>query len=345
MLAGRQRLSSAVRRGASSLSVRRPLHGVAVDAFVLPTRRPTLFIPGIRATACRSLGQGQSFSAKNPTQIATLREPWAWPRREWEPLRYRRQCTKCGRGADRQQPHRPEKRERRFGSIEVPHFPGRRRASHPGHLRPHPARPRQVGSSPRRPHRHHLARRHRLDQPRRLGQPARPVPPAGNGRRLCQSKDCVRTKMGGHKQGPAHRARHRREQPFSHARRIGARRRPVRHAPLSRRHALRPVHRPRPRCLELRLLPGCALHPRRDAERHHPRSRRRAHKSINPRDRARPARRAINLRSPTSSRRCSKRAFRLVDDADGEADIYAFPPGRSPSRTQRRNCATAARRR
>ena len=38
------------------------------------------------------------------------------------------------------------------------------------------------------------------------------------------------------------------------------------------RHALRSVHRPRPRCAQLRLLPGRALPARRDAERHHARA-------------------------------------------------------------------------
>ena len=41
-------------------------------------------------------------------------------------------------------------------------------------------------------------------------------------------------------------------------------------AAVADRDALRPVHRARPRCVELRLLPGRALHPGRDAVRHQP---------------------------------------------------------------------------
>ena len=76
-------------------------------------------------------------------------------------------------------------------------------------------------------------------------------------------------------QGPAHRARHRRDEPVHPALRA----RPVafdqRRAAAADRHALRSVHRARPRCAQLRLLPGCALHSRRDAVRHHARARRR----------------------------------------------------------------------
>ena len=39
----------------------------------------------------------------------------------------------------------------------------------------------------------------------------------------------------------------------------------LRRAAAPDRHALRSLHRPRPRCAELCLLPGRALHPRRDA--------------------------------------------------------------------------------
>ena len=56
------------------------------------------------------------------------------------------------------------------------------------------------------------------------------------------------------------------------------------------RHALRPVHRPRPRCAQLRLLPGRALHAGRDPERDHARARgRRAPVDQPAADRARPA--------------------------------------------------------
>ena len=70
-------------------------------------------------------------------------------------------------------------------------------------------------------------------------------------------------------QGPAHRARHRRDEPVHPA--VGAR--PVafdqRRAAAADRHAVRSVHRARPRCAQLRLLPGRALHGGGDAVRHH----------------------------------------------------------------------------
>ena len=54
-------------------------------------------------------------------------------------------------------------------------------------------------------------------------------------------------KWGATQQGPAHRARDRREQSVPVARRGGAFGRPVRDAPVPHRNALRPVHRARPR--------------------------------------------------------------------------------------------------
>ena len=52
---------------------------------------------------------------------------------------------------------------------------------------------------------------------------------------------------------------------------VGARAvaRDQRRAAAADRHALRSVHRARPRCAELRLLPGRPLHPGGDAVRHH----------------------------------------------------------------------------
>ena len=69
--------------------------------------------------------------------------------------------------------------------------------------------------------------------------------------------------------GPAPRARHRREQPVPQPRQPRPRARAVRRPPAAGRHALRPVHRPRPRCAELRLLPGRALPAGGDAVGHH----------------------------------------------------------------------------
>ena len=196
-------------------------------------------------------------------------------RRRW------RQRPAGRRGADRQEPRRP--REARAGVRQRRHSryscAGRRRTIDPGGVRADPARPVQGRRRARGPDRHHLARRDRLDQPRRVGQPARPVSPRPCRRRLCSGKDCLGTKVVGGKQRPACRARHRREQSVPDARRRGPVGRPVRNPPVPDRHALRPVHRPRPRCAQLRLLPGCALPARRDAQRHHARARKAARTS------------------------------------------------------------------
>ena len=88
-------------------------------------------------------------------------------------------------------------------------------------------------------------------------------------------------------------------------------------APVPDRHALRPVHRPRPRCAQLRLLPGRALPARRDPERHHARpGRRRAPVDQPAADRARPARPAP-LRAGLRRRACGD-------------DGRSLPPDRRP---------------
>ena len=125
----------------------------------------------------------------------------------------------------------------------------------------------------RRAHRHHLARRHGLDQSRRLGEPPRPVRAREHGRHLQERAHPLDLQLGVLAEGPAHRARHRRDEPVHPA--VGAR--PVafdqRRAAAADRHALRSVHRARPRCAELCLLPGRALHPGGDAVRRDARAR------------------------------------------------------------------------
>ena len=70
-------------------------------------------------------------------------------------------------------------------------------------------------------------------------------------------------------QGPAPRTRHRRDEPVHHA--VGARAVACDQwrAAAAGRHAVRSLHRARPRCAELCLLPGCALHGGGDAVGHH----------------------------------------------------------------------------
>ena len=132
------------------------------------------------------------------------------------------------------------------------------------------ANPERAGArkvSTRRPHRHHLARRDRLHQPRPVREPPRAVRPRGARRRLQARAHPLNLHLGYLAEGPALRARHRRKQSLPHARGARAVAFAVRRAALSGRHALRSVHRPRPRCAELRLLPGRPLHPGGDARR------------------------------------------------------------------------------
>ena len=80
-------------------------------------------------------------------------------------------------------------------------------------------------------------------------------------------EDPVDLQLGLFAQGTASRTRHRRDEPVHHA--LGARAvaRDQRRAAAAGRHAVRSLHRARPRCAELRLLPGCALHGGGDAVR------------------------------------------------------------------------------
>ena len=123
---------------------------------------------------------------------------------------------------------------------------------------------------------------------------------------MCSSRSASpSSQLWGEPARPARRARHRREQPVPDA--GGARhvRAAVRPAPDPDRHAVRPVHRPWPRCPDLRELSGRALprSRRRRAFRWHPR--RRPSVGRDAADRHRPAR-AAELRAratPTSSRK------------------------------------------
>ena len=110
----------------------------------------------------------------------------------------------------------------------------------------------------RRAHRHRLARRHRLDQSRPLGQPPRAVRPRGARRHLQERAHSLDLPLGILAQGAAYRARHRRDEPVHPV--VGARAvaRDQRRAAHPDRHALRSVHRARPRCAQLCLLPGGA---------------------------------------------------------------------------------------
>ena len=139
----------------------------------------------------------------------------------------------------------------------------------PGGLRPDPLRDRTQRRSVRRSHRHHLSRRHHLHQPGRVGEPPPVVCRRPPGRRVPHAEGRLPPKMGRSPGGAAHRDGDRRDQPLSHAGGARAVARAVRGAVATGRHRLRSVRRPRSRCPQLRLLPGCPLHAGGDAVRNH----------------------------------------------------------------------------
>ena len=96
---------------------------------------------------------------------------------------------------------------------------------------------------------------------------AQRVQPRRARRRLQGAEGRLEPALGREPARPARRARHRREQPVPDAGGARPRRAAVRPAPAAGRHALRSVHRPRPRCADLRELPGRALSAGRDAVR------------------------------------------------------------------------------
>ena len=137
----------------------------------------------------------------------------------------------------------------------------------PGGVRPDHGRARARPGRARGPHRHDLARRHGVDQPRPLGRAPERVQPRRARGRLQGRAGRVQPALGREPARSARRARDRREQSVPDAGGAGPRRSAVRRAPDPGRHALRPVHRPRPRCADLRELPGRALSSGRDAVR------------------------------------------------------------------------------
>ncbi len=138
---------------------------------------------------------------------------------------------------------------------------------HPVRLRQDPRRGGAGGRRLRRCDRHHLAGRHGLDQPRPVRQPSRAVRARRDGRHLPRGADRIDTEVGLRAEGPAHRARHRRDEPVHPA--LGARAVAfaVRAPAPAGRHALRSVHPARSRCAQLCLLPGRPVPPGGDAVR------------------------------------------------------------------------------
>ena len=118
-------------------------------------------------------------------------------------------------------------------------------------------------------HRHHIAGRHGVHQSRTLGEPARPVCTSGHGRYIQERAHSIDVQLGVLAQGPAYRTRHRRDEPVHPA--FGAWPVPQHQwrALAADRHAVRSLHRARPRCAQLCLLSGRALHAGGNAVRHH----------------------------------------------------------------------------
>ena len=94
------------------------------------------------------------------------------------------------------------------------------------------------GGTARRPHSHHLGRCHGLDQPRPVGQPARPLLHGEQGGRVQAARINVAAALGDEPEGPAHRARHRRDEPVPAAGRGGTVARALRRAAAADRHAV-----------------------------------------------------------------------------------------------------------
>jgi transketolase N-terminal domain/subunit len=120
-------------------------------------------------------------------------------------------------------------------------------------------------SDARRTHRHDLARRDRHDKPRPLGQPPQALRAGRAARRLHRAPHPLDRQVELRPRGPACRARHRRDEPVPSPRRRGPRAQPLGQAAHPGGHGVRSFRPPRPRCAQLRLLPGRALHHRRHA--------------------------------------------------------------------------------
>ncbi len=100
--------------------------------------------------------------------------------------------------------------------VAVPDYPRLSRRGHGRHaagLRPDPERAGAREQRARRSHRHHRAGCDGIDQSRPLGEPARPVRAGIAGRHLQEREDRLHLRLGILAQGPAYRARHRRDEP------------------------------------------------------------------------------------------------------------------------------------
>ena len=96
-------------------------------------------------------------------------------------------------------------------------------------------------------------------QPRRMGEPARRLRPVAAFGRVPPGAHAVGPGLDDGPQGATPGARHCGEQPVHPAGGVRPDRTAVRGAAAAGRHAVRPVHPPRPRRPELRLLPGRAV--------------------------------------------------------------------------------------
>ena len=164
-------------------------------------------------------------------------------------------------------PLTPERPLSRRPGVHVPADPAgaedrRPQDVHPGRLRrdprrdrPRPGRVAELAA----PHRHHQPGRHRLHQSRALGEPPRRVRPPYPRRRVPRRQTRFAPNAGAWRPraSTSNSASPRRTCSCCWA--LPASRGPARRAAAPDRHGLRSVHQPRPRCAQLRLLPGRAV--------------------------------------------------------------------------------------
>ena len=248
------------------------------------TSRPCSSPGRSRATACPSPATRTiTPGLMNPTQMAALArsDGRCRGRRVGAARRRRRQCAARRRGTDRAQPHRARQARPRVRPIEC-----RRSRLRPARSnRPRPRSAASCSSSPRPADR--LADRIVTTSPdvtvsTNLGAW---VNQRGLFRREGMADVFASKRLRPRKSGPsANKGQHielgiAENNLFLMLAAAGLSGDLFGQRLVADRHALRSLHRPRPRCAELRLLPGRALPAGRDAERHHARARKAARTS------------------------------------------------------------------
>ncbi len=197
-----------------------------LDAFhAVDDDRPTCFI------AYTIKGYGLPFAGHkdnhaglmNPDQMASFQRSMAVsPGSRMGSVRRARSFAGAARRLSRSVPlaalgGRAARRRRRCAVPPSLPVASRRTAIDAGSLRPAAGRHRRRRQRPRRAHRDDLARCHGLDQSRALGQSPRHFRPRRARRHVSRGEGRLGAALGDGAAGPAHRARHRREQSLSAA--------------------------------------------------------------------------------------------------------------------------------